>query len=116
MKHTANYIDIHVGKRIRKFRELKNVSQTELGAACGITFQQIQKYETGRNRVSASRLHQIATFLNVTIAAFFDGVGVCNDNIPDLTNKQKKAADVAAKLTDHQYKAWMNVAKMVEDK
>jgi transcriptional regulator with XRE-family HTH domain len=63
--------DIEIGRRIRVQRLAKGMSQTELGEACGITFQQIQKYEKGTNRVGGSRLQQIADALGVKPAFFF---------------------------------------------
>lgn len=69
----ANPIDRHVGARIKMQRLMIGMSQTTLGDKAGITFQQIQKYENGQNRVSASRLQQIANALKVTPDFFFDG-------------------------------------------
>ncbi len=66
--------DTHVGKRIRHQRWLAGLTQQQLADACGIKFQQIQKYETGANRVAASRLKEIADALNVSIAFFFEGL------------------------------------------
>lgn len=71
MKHP---IDVHVGQRIRRRRWMLGMTQQQLGTAVGIKFQQIQKYETGMNRVSASRLYDIAQALEVPVAFFFDGV------------------------------------------
>ncbi|ARW10082.1 helix-turn-helix domain-containing protein [Acetobacter ascendens] len=68
----ASAIDAHVGKRIRLRRTLLGLSQEKLGEALGITFQQIQKYERGANRVGASRLYHIACALDVPISFFFD--------------------------------------------
>ncbi|WP_331000078.1 helix-turn-helix domain-containing protein [Acetobacter garciniae] len=68
----ASAIDAHVGKRIRLRRTLLGLSQEKLGEALGVTFQQIQKYERGANRVGASRLYDIATVLDVPISFFFD--------------------------------------------
>ena len=65
--------DIHVGKRIRHRRWMEGVTQQELGRQVGIKFQQIQKYETGMNRVSASRLWDIAEALNAPVSFFFEG-------------------------------------------
>jgi len=70
---TINAVDRHVGARIRMQRMMGGLSQTKLGKAVGITFQQVQKYEKGTNRVSASRLQQIANVLKVTPDFFFDG-------------------------------------------
>lgn len=68
-----NATDGHVGKRIRMRRMMLDMSQTTLADAVGITFQQIQKYEKGTNRVSASRMQQFAKILEVPIAFFFEG-------------------------------------------
>ncbi|KRB58631.1 Cro/Cl family transcriptional regulator [Rhizobium sp. Root708] len=67
-------VDIIVGQNVRALRAQRKISQLELGEALGLTFQQIQKYEKGTNRVSASKLHQIAVFLDVDISALFEGV------------------------------------------
>ncbi len=67
-----NPIDVHVGARLRARRTLLGLSQTALGDALGITFQQQQKYETGGNRISASRLYDVSKLLGVDIGYFFD--------------------------------------------
>src|SRR3712207_6060540 len=66
-------IDKHVGSRVRMRRMLVGMSQERLGEALKITFQQVQKYEKGTNRISASRLQQIANVLGVTIDFFYEG-------------------------------------------
>jgi transcriptional regulator with XRE-family HTH domain len=68
----ANNVDETVGARIRILRKRRKMSQSELGKALGVTFQQVQKYENGMNRVSASRLHLVATALKVPITDLFD--------------------------------------------
>ncbi len=65
-------VDVHVGARLRVRRTLLGMSQTMLGEAIGLTFQQIQKYEKGTNRISASRLYDLSRVLDVPIAYFFD--------------------------------------------
>jgi transcriptional regulator with XRE-family HTH domain len=72
MKHP---VDVHVGKRVRHRRWMVGMTQQQLGDIVGIKFQQIQKYETGMNRISASRLWDIAQALDVSISFFFDGFG-----------------------------------------
>ncbi len=67
-----NPIDVHVGARLRARRTLLGLSQTALGDAMGITFQLQQKYETGSNRISASRLYDVSKLLGVDIGYFFD--------------------------------------------
>ncbi|TYR29721.1 helix-turn-helix transcriptional regulator [Mesorhizobium microcysteis] len=71
-KKKPNPIDIHVGGRIRLRRNMLGMSQERLGENLGITFQQIQKYEKGTNRVGASRLQAIASILEVPVAFFFE--------------------------------------------
>jgi transcriptional regulator with XRE-family HTH domain len=73
---SANPIDQHVGARIRMQRMVGGLSQTKVGKAVGVTFQQVQKYEKGVNRVGASRLQQIANVLKVAPDFFFDGASV----------------------------------------
>lgn len=71
-KKKPNPIDIHVGSRIRLRRTMLGMSQEKLGESLGITFQQIQKYEKGTNRVGASRLQNISQILNVPVSFFFE--------------------------------------------
>ena len=73
IKKVPNPIDRHVGSRVRMRRMLAGISQEKLGEALGLTFQQVQKYEKGSNRISASRLQQIAKMLDVPVSFFFDG-------------------------------------------
>ena len=67
-----NPVDIHVGQRIRLRRTLLGMSQEKLGEALGLTFQQVQKYERGANRVGSSRLFQLSRVLDVPVSYFFD--------------------------------------------
>ncbi|MFT4254622.1 MAG: helix-turn-helix transcriptional regulator [Caulobacter sp.] len=73
-------VDTHVGALIRAHRRASGVSQEELGKAIGLTFQQVQKYETGENRISASKLVEVARTLHVPIAALFDGLDTGEDS------------------------------------
>ena len=70
---SPNATDTHVGKRVRMRRLMLDMSQTNLGDALGLTFQQVQKYEKGTNRIGASRLQHIAHILQVPIPFFFEG-------------------------------------------
>jgi len=70
----SSKIDAHVGRRVRECRKALGMSQTKLGNALGISFQQVQKYEIGTNRVAASRLWGIANILEVDVGYFFEGV------------------------------------------
>lgn len=69
---TPDPVDIHVGSRIRLRRAMTGISQEKLAEAVGLTFQQVQKYERGTNRVSASRLYQFGKILDVPVSYFFD--------------------------------------------
>ena len=68
----ANPMDVHVGTRVRLRRMLLGISQEKLGERLGLTFQQIQKYEKGVNRIGASRLYELAAVLNVPVQFFYD--------------------------------------------
>lgn len=70
----AHPVDVHVGKRVRHRRWLVGMTQQQLAERVGIKFQQIQKYETGANRISASRLWDIADALDVQVSFFFEGI------------------------------------------
>ncbi|HEY1365061.1 MAG TPA: helix-turn-helix transcriptional regulator [Xanthobacteraceae bacterium] len=72
-KKAPNPIDKHVGSRVRMRRMMLAMSQEKLGDALGLTFQQVQKYEKGTNRIGASRLQQISQVLQVPVAFFFEG-------------------------------------------
>ena len=82
-KKIPNPIDVHVGSRVRLRRTMKGMSQEKLGDSLGITFQQIQKYEKGSNRIGASRLQNISTILETPISFFFE-------DAPDSSGSQAK--------------------------
>ncbi len=71
---SPNPVDIHVGTRVRLRRQVMKMSQEKLGDQLGVTFQQVQKYERGSNRIGASRLWKISDVLDVPIGFFFDGL------------------------------------------
>ena len=77
-----NPVDVHVGSRVRLRRTLLGLSQEKLGDALGLTFQQVQKYERGANRIGASRLFDLSRVLDVPVSFFFD------DMAPDATTKK----------------------------
>lgn len=74
MKKVPNPVDVHVGGRLKMRRVLMGISQEKLGESLEVTFQQIQKYEKGANRISASRLYDISRILSVPVQFFFDGI------------------------------------------
>ncbi|HEX6860313.1 MAG TPA: helix-turn-helix transcriptional regulator [Caulobacteraceae bacterium] len=73
-ERSPNPIDIHVGRRVRQRRKTLGVTQERLAEDLGLTFQQVQKYERGANRVSASKLYEIARSLRTSIGYFFEGL------------------------------------------
>lgn len=85
----ANEIDALVGKRLRLRRVMLGISQDELARRLGLTFQQVQKYELGTNRISASRLYQLAEILDTTVAWFFDNLGAPDHLVPDNVNSER---------------------------
>ena len=90
-KKAPNPIDIYVGSRVRLRRMMLSMSQEKLGEHLGITFQQIQKYEKGTNRIGASRLQHIATTLEVPVAFFFE----------DAPGTPQEAAGLAESKTEN---------------
>jgi transcriptional regulator with XRE-family HTH domain len=81
-KKTPNPVDIYVGSRVRMRRNMLGMSQETLAGALKLTFQQVQKYEKGTNRVGASRLQQIASALQVPPSFFFEGVSTTGGKSP----------------------------------
>jgi transcriptional regulator with XRE-family HTH domain len=86
-KNTPNLTDQHVGARVRMRRKIVAMSQEKLGAALGLTFQQVQKYEKGATRISASRLQQMSDILQVPVEFFFEGAP--NASAPHGSNKSE---------------------------
>jgi|TARA_R110000744_G_scaffold1843_11_gene7130 transcriptional regulator with XRE-family HTH domain len=86
----TNDIDLHVGKRLRRRRRLLGLTQQQLAESVGIRFQQIQKYECGANRVSASRLFELAESLDVPVQYFYEGLS----NRDEVAGEGHLAADV----------------------
>ena len=92
MSRNPNAIDGHVGKRLRMRRIMLRMSQEMLAAKLGVTFQQVQKYEKGTNRVSASRLHAVAHILQVPVQFFFEG-------LPEIKGAGKGRQDTSHSFT-----------------
>ena len=78
-RRDPNFIDVHVGNRMRMRRQIAGMSQEKLGELLGITFQQVQKYEKGTNRISASRLYYAAKTLGVQVQFFFEDLPGIDD-------------------------------------
>ena len=90
-KKAPNPIDKHVGSRVRMRRMMLGMSQEKLGAALGLTFQQVQKYEKGTNRIGASRMAQISETLQVPVAFFYEGAPSGMGGPPGLSEAQSPA-------------------------
>ena len=93
MKHP---VDVHVGMRARHRRWMVGMTQQQLGEKVGIKFQQIQKYETGMNRISASRLWDIARALDVPISFFFEGLEGAEDLMAEAERNARPQGDLLA--------------------
>jgi transcriptional regulator with XRE-family HTH domain len=116
-------VDVHVGRRTKMRRMMLNLSQSDLGEKSGITFQQIQKYEKGVNRVSASRLQEFAKCLDVPVSFFFEGLpsnGAKLKNAPEDLAQQflatRDGIDLAKALVSISDKALRrSIVAMVEE-
>lgn len=121
MKHP---VDIHVGKRVRHRRWLTGMTQQQLAEKVGIKFQQIQKYETGMNRVSASRLWDIADALGVSVSFFFEGLAAGektatdDSGIPSDILANKEALELVRSyyaMPQNQRKRLFDLARVLSD-
>jgi len=120
-------VDVHVGKRVRHRRWMVGMTQQQLAEKVGIKFQQIQKYETGMNRVSASRLWDIAEALSVPVAYFFDGVTGTEDlahapavspGMPGDILADKEALELVRSyyaIPEHQRRRLFELARVLSD-
>lgn len=88
-------VDTHVGQRLRTLRNLRGLTQVDIAKVAGISFQQIQKYELGRNRISASKLFEIATALDVAPSYFFDGLEAPGESADIAPHSPEEAALLA---------------------
>ncbi len=121
----AHPVDVHVGKRIRHRRWLVGMTQQQLAEKVGIKFQQIQKYETGANRVSASRLWDIADALEVKVSFFFEGIETegseqaqSSDNVPADILGDKEALDLVRSyyaIPENQRRRLFELARVLSD-
>ncbi|NIZ10469.1 helix-turn-helix domain-containing protein [Pseudooceanicola sp. HF7] len=116
-------VDVHVGKRVRHRRWLVGMTQQQLAERVGIKFQQIQKYETGANRISASRLWDIADALDVQVSFFFEGLeaeGAASGggNVPADVMGDKEALDLIRSyyaIPENQRRRLFELARVLSD-
>ncbi len=120
----AHVVGVHVGKRIRQQRWLTGMTQQKLAELVGIKFQQIQKYETGANRVSASRLWDIADALGVQVAFFFEGLkaeeveGRSDQTVPIDMMGDKEAMELVRSyyaIPENQRRRLFELARVLSD-
>lgn len=121
MKHP---VDVHVGKRVRHRRWMVGMTQQQLAERVGIKFQQIQKYETGMNRVSASRLWDIADALEVPVSFFFEGLDqtqtpeAANESAPADILSDKEALELVRSyyaMPENQRRRLFELARVLSD-
>ena len=120
----AHPVDLHVGKRIRQRRWLVGMTQQQLAEQVGIKFQQIQKYETGANRVSASRLWDISEAMGVPVNFFFEGIenevtaAGSTDSVPADLMGDKEALDLVRSyysIPENQRRRLFDLARVLSD-
>ncbi|WP_287011334.1 helix-turn-helix domain-containing protein [Brevundimonas sp.] len=110
---TIDPIDALIGGRVRAFREAQKITQAGLAGAIGVTFQQVQKYERGVNRISAARLLQIANFLRLPIADFYP-----NETMPEgaATPQFQAIGRAYVQMTPHQQASLLSIAEAIAGK
>ena len=116
----THLVDSHVGQKIRQRRWMVGMTQQQLAEAVGIKFQQIQKYETGMNRVSASRLWDISRALGVTASYFFEGLNENAEEVSaeDQVLKQKETLELLRSyyaIPEGQRKRFLHLAQSLGD-
>ncbi|WP_438991233.1 helix-turn-helix domain-containing protein [Lentibacter sp.] len=120
----AHPVDVHVGKRVRHRRWLVGMTQQQLAEKVGIKFQQIQKYETGANRISASRLWDISEVLDVPVSFFFEGLDVVpaaadkGESLPSDLMGDKEAMELIRSyyaIPENQRKRLFDLARVLSD-
>ena len=123
----ANSIDLHVGRRLRRRRRLMGMTQQQLADSVGIRFQQIQKYECGANRITASRLFELAGALSIAVQYFYDGLTTMtaaneppanDDEIGPEVLRQKETLELIRayyKLGERPRRRLLDLAKALQD-
>lgn len=102
-------VDIHVGRRIKEIRTVRGFTQSNVAEHLGISFQQLQKYETGANRVSASRMFELSKLLQVSPSFFFEGLeGEKYESMPPMDMETARIASVLSSITNEKLKSRLN--------
>lgn len=98
-------VDIHVGRRVKEIRTVRGFTQSNVAEQLGISFQQLQKYETGANRVSASRMFELSKLLGVSPSFFFEGLeGESYESMPAMDMETARIASVLSNITNEKLK------------
>tara|TARA_R110002074_G_scaffold191565_2_gene357552 strand:+ start:4928 stop:5287 length:360 start_codon:yes stop_codon:yes gene_type:complete len=105
-------VDIHVGRKLKQIRTLRRLSQTDIARKLDLSFQQIQKYETGSNRIAASWLFDLAQILDVSPSYFFEGL---HDTIHPVVNKDPDMAIVTALAAIKDDAVKMRIVTFIKD-
>ncbi len=122
----ATSIDLHVGRRLRRRRRLMGMTQQQLADAIGIRFQQVQKYECGANRITASRLFELSSALSIPIQYFYEGLPTNNsmpvandtdDITPDILRQKETRELIRAyyRLGERPRRRLLDLAKSLEE-
>lgn len=112
-KRNVTEIDKIVGNKIKEIRKSKKISQSKLGEIIGITFQQVQKYENGTNRISISRLYDIAQALNIQIEKLISQDAINESNAEQSNEKADKFANIFASIEDENTKS--SILSLIEN-
>lgn len=109
----AHPVDVHVGRKLKQIRTMRRYSQTDVASRLGLSFQQVQKYEIGSNRIAASRLFELAQIFDVSPAYFFEGLldGAHSDSTPRDSGMQ--IANALAAIEDETVKS--RIVTFIED-
>jgi len=98
-------VDIHVGRRVKEIRTVRGLTQSNVAEQLGISFQQLQKYETGANRVSASRMFELSKLLGVSPSFFFEGLeGESYESMPAMDMETARIASILSNITNEKLK------------
>lgn len=104
-KGRAQEIDKHIGEQLKKFRKMRHLTQEDLAAKLGISFQQIQKYENGKNRITFGRLYELSNFLDVSLESFVEGV----EGAPISGMSDKEQDSISQKETNELLKVYYSL-------
>ena len=106
-------IDVHVGKRLKQMRKLRRMSQTDVAKRLDLSFQQVQKYEIGSNRIAASRLFELSRILEVPTSYFFEGLADADNTAASRRDRGGDIMNALAAIEDDKIKS--RIVTFIED-